>query len=72
MWSALPTTQKCIGTLCYSPYDDTPTAATVAVTTNGLSLYGRVPQWRSYWKKKNIFANQYSDTPPVVTVTVKE
>jgi hypothetical protein len=33
MWSALPKTQKCVVT-----YDNTPTAATVAVTTGKVSL----------------------------------
>jgi hypothetical protein len=33
MWSALPKTQKCVVTLCYSPCNNTPTAATIAETT---------------------------------------
>ncbi len=37
MWRALPKTQKCVVT-CYSPCDTTSTAATVAVTTGGVSL----------------------------------
>jgi hypothetical protein len=32
-WSALPGTQTCVVTLCYSPCDNTPTATTEAITT---------------------------------------
>jgi hypothetical protein len=39
MRSALPKTQKCFVTLRYSPCDNTPTAATVAVTASGVSLF---------------------------------
>jgi hypothetical protein len=45
MWSALPKTQRRIVYLSYSPCDDTPTAATVSLTT-----YGVLPLVR-----KNIF-----------------
>ncbi len=48
MWSALPKIQKCVVTLCHSPRDDTPTAATIAVKTGGGNME----------TKKNIFANQ--------------
>ncbi len=54
-------------TLRYSPCDDTPTAATIAVTTGGVSLL----------ICKNIFffilllaIHGHSDTPPVVTATL--
>jgi hypothetical protein len=38
MWSALPKIQRRVKTLRYSSCDDTPTAATIAVTTGGVSL----------------------------------
>ncbi len=38
MWSALPKTQRRVVTLCYSLCEDTPIAATVALTTSGVSL----------------------------------
>jgi hypothetical protein len=56
MWSALPRTQECIVTLCYSPCDDTPTAATEAVTTGGVSLWPGTARGRKE-TKKNIFVN---------------
>jgi hypothetical protein len=56
MWSALPKTQKCDVTLSYSPCEDTPTAATIAVTTGGVSLRPRTARG-SMKTKKNIFAN---------------
>jgi hypothetical protein len=51
MWSPLPKTQWRIMILRYSPYDDTPTAATVAVTTCGVSLLS--------CKKKNFVVVPY-------------
>ncbi len=55
MWGLQPKTQKFFHTLCYSPCDDTPTAAIAAVTT-GVVLYrrGRVAQC-GVWKQKRIF-----------------
>jgi hypothetical protein len=44
MWSALPKTQDCVVTVCYSTWDDTLIDAIVAVTKCGVSLYGRVSQ----------------------------
>jgi hypothetical protein len=38
MWSVLPKTQRPVVTLRYSPCDDTPTAAPVALATGGVSL----------------------------------
>jgi hypothetical protein len=38
MWSALPKMQRHVVTLCYSPCEDTPTAATVALMTGGVLL----------------------------------
>jgi hypothetical protein len=38
MWRALQNSQRRVVTLRYSPCDDTPTAATVAITTGGVSL----------------------------------
>jgi hypothetical protein len=38
MWSALPQTQNCVMTVCYSTWDDTLIDAIVAVTTCGVSL----------------------------------
>jgi len=68
MWSPLPKAQRHIMPLRYSPYDDTPTAATVAVTTCGVSLLSC----------KNIFFGSilhlavhcFSNTLPVVTAMV--
>jgi hypothetical protein len=56
-------------TLCYSPCDDTPTAATVAVTTGGVYRYIRVPQV-GVRKQNRLFLQISSDTPPVVRATV--
>ncbi len=38
MWSALPKTQRRVVTLRYSLCEDTPIAATVALTTGGVSF----------------------------------
>jgi len=38
IWSALEKTQWRVKTLRYNPCEDTPTAATIAVTTGGASL----------------------------------
>jgi hypothetical protein len=51
---AIPKTQKCVVTLSYSPCDDTPTAATVAVTTDGVSIWPCTPRG-SMETKKSIF-----------------
>jgi hypothetical protein len=64
MWSALPKTQRRVK-LRYSPRDDTPTAATLAVTTGRVSLI--------ICKQFFCFGtpvHSRSDTPPVVTATV--
>jgi hypothetical protein len=53
MWSLLPKTQRCVVTLSYIPCDDTPNAATVAVTTGGVSL--RPCTARGSKKTKRIF-----------------
>ncbi len=69
LWSVLPKTQRHAMTLLYSPCDDSPTAAIVAVTPGGVSLL----------ISKNILfvsllplvaVHSRSDTPPIVTDTV--
>ncbi len=52
MWSSLPKAQDCLVTQCYSPWDDTPTNATVAVTTGGVSLQLCTARARSVYGNK--------------------
>jgi hypothetical protein len=56
MWSGLPKNQKLVSTFCYSPYDDTPPATTVAVMTDGVALWSCIVRERMEIKK-NIFEN---------------
>jgi hypothetical protein len=65
MLSAVPKTHKCVVTLYYSPCDDTPTAATVAVTTGGVSLRAFTAR-----KQKRKFFQISKDTAPVIKATV--
>jgi hypothetical protein len=52
MWSALPKTQRSVLNSRYSPRDYAPTAATVAITTGGVSLLIFKNMQGRYWSAK--------------------
>ncbi len=65
---AIPKTQRPFVALCYSPCDDTPTAATVALTAGGVSL----PICKNilFISVFPLAVHSRSDTPPVVLAMV--
>jgi hypothetical protein len=64
MWISLQKTQRRVMTLRHSPLNDTPNAATVAVTACG------VPKIFLFVSILHIAVHGRSDTLPVVTATV--
>ncbi len=68
MWSPLPKTQRRIKLLCQSPCDDTPNAATIAVTTCGVLLVSS--KILVFVSILHIVVNSHSNTLPIVTATV--
>jgi hypothetical protein len=57
-------------TLRYSPCDDTPTAATIALTTGGVSLLFCKNIFIYFHTPPCLAIHGHGDTPPVITATV--
>jgi hypothetical protein len=68
MWSPLPKTQRRVNPLCHSPCDNTPNAATVDVTTCGVSLLSSKKLF--FVSMLRIAVHGCSDTLPAVTAKV--